>query len=292
MKTFFLNVLLLGGIGQLCLFPLQSTATTITNVFAANNIPASANFIDGRATPDGYASFSYSLRPAALPGYGFDPSLGTLNKITITLGSVLNVSDSAAYMAVGQATGNGNYADTVNGAVQIIDYNGTNAGAALVSIDLTNGINSDSFLVPTNGSASGSLVISNFQTKVITDLAILTAFALNPGVQSYNFELIDNVISGVGTYLAQGSPNAVAQFSSTIIYDYTPTSPLLLVETLTNGAKLCWQASPAVFRLQQNVDLNTTNWVFVTNSINLVTGTNQVLVTPISGRMYFRLINP
>jgi hypothetical protein len=271
----------------------DSDAVTLTNSFAASGVSASVNVVNGKANPDGSVSFTYSMRPAALPGYGFDPSLGTLNSITITLGSVFNVNDSATYDSVGFSTGVGMYQEIISGAAQIVDYNGTNAGTALVFLALTNGTSSEAFAILTNGSASGFLTISNLQTLTMTDPTILADFVLGPGVQSYNLELIDNLDSQVNTYLAQGSPNsAEAQFSSTIVYEYTPASPLLRIQTTANGVILYWPDSPAAFRLQQIADLTTTNWLFNTNAISLINGTNQVVVSPTSGQLFFRLANP
>jgi hypothetical protein len=44
--------------------------------------------------------------------------------------------------------------------------------------------------------------------------------------------------------------------------------------------------------LQQNTDLATANWVSNTIPINVVNGTNQVTVSPATGNLFFRLINP
>ena len=55
---------------------------------------------------------------------------------------------------------------------------------------------------------------------------------------------------------------------------------------------LLWPASSPTFRLLQNTVLTTTNRVSNTNSISVVNGTNQVTISPATGNLFFRLINP
>jgi hypothetical protein len=69
-----------------------------------------------------------------------------------------------------------------------------------------------------------------------------------------------------------------------------PARPTLAISSATNHVVLAW-TSPATFRLQQNTNLATTNWVANTNSVSSSGGTNQVTV-PAAGNMFFRLIYP
>jgi hypothetical protein len=68
--------------------------------------------------------------------------------------------------------------------------------------------------------------------------------------------------------------------------------PLLSFQTTANGLTLAWQSSGAVFRVLQNADLTTTNWVANTNTVIVVNGTNQVTIPMTSGNLFFRLVNP
>ena len=68
--------------------------------------------------------------------------------------------------------------------------------------------------------------------------------------------------------------------------------PTLAIQPATNGVVLLWPVSPAIYRLQQNTNLTTANWVSNTIPLNVVNGTNQVTVSPAAGNMFFRLINP
>jgi hypothetical protein len=68
--------------------------------------------------------------------------------------------------------------------------------------------------------------------------------------------------------------------------------PVLSIQPTTHGVVLLWPASSPTFRLLQNTVLTTTNRVSNTNSISVVNGTNQVTISPATGNLFFRLINP
>jgi hypothetical protein len=69
--------------------------------------------------------------------------------------------------------------------------------------------------------------------------------------------------------------------------------PVLGIE-LTAGKSVFvfWPASTNVFRLEQNAALGSTNWTDTTNAVNLVNGTNQVLIVPAARSQFYRLVYP
>jgi hypothetical protein len=73
-----------------------------------------------------------------------------------------------------------------------------------------------------------------------------------------------------------------------------PVRPLLRVfVTATNSAIVAWPAPSTGFRLQQNTNLSTTNWVYVTNKANVVGSEKQVIFSPPPAeRSFYRLIYP
>lgn len=71
-----------------------------------------------------------------------------------------------------------------------------------------------------------------------------------------------------------------------------PLQPTLIIQPTTNGVVLLWPVTTPGFSLQQNSDLSTPNWVSNTIPNNEVNGTNQVMISPASGNMFFRLISP
>lgn len=104
-----------------------------------------------------------------------------------------------------------------------------------------------------------------------------------------------------GNYYVQagfyaGFPDATGYGTSTITNappEVTPPSPpQLSIQSIANGLTLSWPASGPVFRVLQNADLTTTNWVANTNTVIVVNGTNQVTIPVTSGNLFFRLVNP
>ena len=89
---------------------------------------------------------------------------------------------------------------------------------------------------------------------------------------------------GGGPYTVQGG------FWSLVAVVQTPGAPLLRIAvTATNSVVLSWPAGPAEFRVQQNSDLSSTNWVGVGQAPVLVGGESQVIVPPPAGNRFYRL---
>ena len=177
------------------------------------------------------------------------------------------------------------------GSVQLIDYNGSSQGFVILTMGLSGA--SENLFVPIDGTTNGLLALSGTQIQEFTDQTSLAQFTLGNEVDSVNLQLVDTLSSDVHTFLAQGAPNTPqAQFTSTIIYDYTPAPPLLSIQTTTNGVVVYWPNSATQFRLQQSPGILITQWQFNTNSVDLVNGTNQVSISPDSGAIFFRLIYP
>jgi hypothetical protein len=73
----------------------------------------------------------------------------------------------------------------------------------------------------------------------------------------------------------------------------TPSPQLNLISLSTNLAIL-WTVPSANFVLQQNVDLNTTNWMTLTDApaLNLTNLQNQVMLSPTNSSGFYRLATP
>ena len=95
-----------------------------------------------------------------------------------------------------------------------------------------------------------------------------------------------------GAAMSGGSFSLVGGFWSLIAVP-TPGAPWLRISlTPTNTAIITWPASSAGFALQQNANLNTSNWVTVSESV-IDNGTNRfIIVNPPRGSRYYRLFKP
>ena len=70
----------------------------------------------------------------------------------------------------------------------------------------------------------------------------------------------------------------------------TPGAPLLAIErTATNSVIVSWPDPSAGFELQQNPDLNPTNWVKAATLPTVVGGQKQVVVPLPEGNRFYRL---
>jgi hypothetical protein len=70
------------------------------------------------------------------------------------------------------------------------------------------------------------------------------------------------------------------------------TEPSLTIGLAGSQVVLTWPVTTPAYRLLQNNDLTTTNWVPSTNAVTVVNGTNQVSMAPTGTSMYFLLISP
>ena len=88
-----------------------------------------------------------------------------------------------------------------------------------------------------------------------------------------------------------GGPYSVVGGFWSFIAVQTPGAPLLTIRgTTTNAVLVMWPSPSPGYALQQNTDLNTTNWLPVLPA-PLDNGTTKtVIITPASGRKFFRLM--
>jgi hypothetical protein len=66
--------------------------------------------------------------------------------------------------------------------------------------------------------------------------------------------------------------------------------PDLNIQSISNQVLVSWPSSATGFTLQQNTNLTTTNWSTVTDGV--VSGINQVTLTPIADKTFYRLKYP
>jgi hypothetical protein len=96
-----------------------------------------------------------------------------------------------------------------------------------------------------------------------------------------------------GGPMTNGNYSLTGGFWSLLSVVQTPGSPLLRIFlTTTNTAVVAWPAPSAGFNLQQNSDPGTASWTGVGNPVNVVGSENQVVISPPSGKDFFRLKSP
>ena len=88
-----------------------------------------------------------------------------------------------------------------------------------------------------------------------------------------------------------GGPYSVVGGFWSFIAVQTPGAPLLTIRgTTTNAVLVMWPSPSPGYALQQNSDINTTNWLPVLPAPVDNGTTKTVTITPASGRKFFRLM--
>jgi hypothetical protein len=96
-----------------------------------------------------------------------------------------------------------------------------------------------------------------------------------------------------GGAMAGGGYSLTGGFWSIISVVQTSGSPVLTIVHSGNSVIVSWPASPAGFTLQQNTNLASTNsWMTSGYTITTLNGTNSITISPPSGHLFFRLLNP
>jgi hypothetical protein len=73
----------------------------------------------------------------------------------------------------------------------------------------------------------------------------------------------------------------------------TPGAPLLAISlTSTNTLMVSWPSPSTGFGLQQNTNLNTTNWTTPSETVNDNATNKFIIVNPPTGNRYYRLFKP
>jgi len=67
---------------------------------------------------------------------------------------------------------------------------------------------------------------------------------------------------------------------------------LTLTRTSNNTVLVLWPSSFTNFTLQQNLDLNKTNWMTPSETVNSINSVNYIIVDPPSGNRFYRLFKP
>jgi len=94
-------------------------------------------------------------------------------------------------------------------------------------------------------------------------------------------------------FLTGGNFSLAGGFWSLLSVVQTPGAPLLTITlTSTNTAMVSWPFPSTGFALQQNTNLNMTNWVSPSETVTNNGTINFIIVNPPGGNRFFRLSKP
>jgi hypothetical protein len=227
-------------------------------------------------------------------GAGFDSAVGggedvmfqdtlTITTSTLPMGTPVQVQIACVYNgSITPGTGYGNDTTTSSASVGLawsIPGNNSSVSGPVGGVNQTNTI---SFVA--------NVAVGN-NNLVITPSIYATGTADNQFGGYFVGSVTASIVSQ--TYVDVLTPGASYTSASGTVYPtLLSTPPTLGIQPATNGITLFWPVTTTTYRLQQNSDLTTANWVSNTIPVNVVNGTNQVTVSPATGNLFFRLINP
>jgi hypothetical protein len=227
--------LLAAGLALLAiLFPRIGDAATLTNTYSSGPVTGGQTGFVENGNSDGITGqYNFAIGFSQFTSQ-FDPSLGTLNSITITLSLALSVPATASYQAfnAGQSSpGSFNHTASLN--VALIDF----GNHVLFGFSPSA---SDGFSVPAGGPASQTLQLNASQTFTLTDAQSLADFTTGGNAYPPQFNIGGNGVDSFSTFAATGGPGTpFGSFSDTVIFNYTPApEPSVLALGLLGGAVL------------------------------------------------------
>ena len=109
------------------------------------------------------------------------------------------------------------------------------------------------------------------------------------GVYSVNSTIGEHVAGGALT----GSGFSLSSGFWALYSVATPGTPTLTIFLSdTNTVVVAWPASSTGWTLQQNTNLLSGTWLSLSNTVNAVSGQNQIILAPPIGNRFYRLQNP
>jgi hypothetical protein len=178
----------------------------------------------------------------------------------------------------------------------------TNGGENYGLVDTTNGYKPSMFAVKTltsvaRGRQYGGMIPTPTNCYALRfdglGTSVLALWYAGLGSQDYTVSTNATVVDVLGTNISLSAVNG--RLAGTLletngpVYIYFPFPPLLRA-TLSRGAlSITWPSSATDFQLQCNIDLATTVWVDVTNSVSITGELNQVTISTTNGQAFYRL---
>ena len=145
-----------------------------------------------------------------------------------------------------------------------------------------------------NGTVAASYVaVSGKYAYLANNTDGVRVYDVSDPANPVNVAVATNVFGAYSKHVAiSGNYAFVANSFDGVRIDFlgNPPSPLFSVKsTSTNTVVLSWPTLNAFFEVQQNSDLETTNWVTVTNASVIVGVQNQVVIPKPIGNQFYRL---
>lgn len=149
------------------------------------------------------------------------------------------------------------------------------------------------FRILSGGLLFGAVILAHAQTYNISWYKIAGGGGSSSGTTTNGTTYAVNGTIGQpdAGYLTGGNYAITGGFWGMIGSVQMPGAPYLTIQAASPNVLISWPASATGFTLQKNSNLNTTNWTSVSQSTNVINGTNIVTVPAPAGNLFFRLAN-
>ncbi|HEX3993185.1 MAG TPA: hypothetical protein VHX39_18585, partial [Acetobacteraceae bacterium] len=134
-----------------------------------------------------------------------------------------------------------------------------------------------------------SIYYANDQMSLtMTDAVAATSYSTNFTVGDLT-AVVSNMVAYVGFTGASGGSTAVQTISN---FTFVSIPPVGIESLTTSSGQVIWPGVITGYKLQQNGDLTSGNWQYMTNSVSVSNGLNRVAVPMNSSNVFYRLILP
>ena len=130
-----------------------------------------------------------------------------------------------------------------------------------------------------SGTTTGNDVYLNGANVTVTAIP-------NPGFAFVNWTENGAPVSGSASY------EFTIEVNRSLTANFVPAPQLSFSTPQANTLVILWPTNFSGFALQHSPDLGTTNWLDAANPVTVVGTNNQVIISPLEGRSFFRLSHP
>jgi hypothetical protein len=130
-----------------------------------------------------------------------------------------------------------------------------------------------------SGTTTGNDVYLNGANVTVAAIA-------NPGFAFVNWTENGAPVSGSASY------EFTIEVNRSLVANFVPAPQLSFSTPQANTLVILWPTNFSGFVLQHSPDLGTPNWLDAANPVTVVGTNNQVIISPLEGRSFFRLSHP
>ena len=176
--------------------------------------------------------------------------------------------------------------------LRVTEYSNLRTTGTLEAGVSATGVSANAYSGAVNTTEDGELLFAAGMTSTVFT-APGSGFSTRVITQPDGDIVEDQVAELQDAYSATATLNSGAWLIQLVALKATPTLPSLRVSlTAAESAVIAWPVPSTGYILQEISSVGSSNWVGVTNAVNVIGGENQVAISLTSGNQFFRLRHP